>query len=302
MPLLPPPEPAGSSRPPRRTGSSRPAWPHHTIQAPSSGDLGPAKRSSRRVTMPVGHDEEGTTMSEVALLFGHETAVHADELQVARLHPFSGADWPGRTVATILTQGCPWRCGYCNQSELQDAQLAGRVDWSVIRAHLIANARKLDGVVFSGGEPTRQQALVPAMQEARQLGYAVGIHSAGAYPGRLGHALAHADWLALDVKAMPEGYEDITGKAAAGAKAWESLALAIEWGGPLEVRLTVDPTTHSRDAVMSVVRRVVAMGGPAPVIQQATTAGTSEAFERALAGRGLKDILDDDDLAGLTVR
>ena len=241
-------------------------------------------------------------MSHVATLFGNETEVLADELQIAGFEPFSTVDWPGKLVATVFAQGCPWRCTYCHNALMQDSQLEGVVAWSTVLAHLAKRAGQLDGVVFSGGEPTRQAALIPAMQQARSLGFGVGVHSAGAFPARLREALPFADWLGLDIMAMPEGYQDVTGKSAAGLKAWQSLEIAMEWGGDLEVRLTVDPTTHTRESVLSVIKRVTAMGGPTPVLQEARAEGTSEEFQHALGRQRLVDVLNASDLEGLVVR
>jgi len=245
---------------------------------------------------------KGRPVSHVAMLFGTETEVLADELQIAGYEPFSTVDWPGKLVATVFAQGCPWRCGYCHNASMQDSQVAGAVEWSTVLAHLAKRAGQLDGMVFSGGEPTRQAALIPAMQQARSLGFGVGMHSAGAFPARLREALPFVDWLGLDIKAMPEGYEDITGKSTAGLKAWQSLEIAIEWGGDLEVRLTVDPTTHTRESVLSVIKRVEAMGGPTPVLQEARGEGTSEEFQHALGRQRLVDVLSASDLEGLAVR
>ncbi len=157
-------------------------------------------------------------------------------------------------------------------------------------------------MVFSGGEPTAQRDLIPVMQEAARLGFGVGLHSAGAYPGRLRDALRYADWLGLDIKALPEGYAEVTGRSAAGAKAWESLAIALDWGGDLEVRLTVDPTHHTRDTVWAIVNRVTAMGGPMPILQEARPDGTAEAYQRELGGRTLRHVMTAGDLAELVVR
>jgi len=241
-------------------------------------------------------------MSHVAMLFGNDTEVLADEFQIAGFERFSTVDWPGKLVAVVFAQGCPWRCSYCHNASMQDSQVAGTVEWSTVLAHLAHRVGQLDGVVFSGGEPTRQAALIPAMQQVRSLGFSVGMHSAGSYPARLREALGFVDWLGLDIKAMPEGYQDVTGKGAAGLKAWQSLEIALEWGGDLEVRLTVDPTTHTRESVLSVIKRVKAMGGPTPVLQEARAEGTSEEFQRALGRQRLVNVLSGSDLEGLVVR
>lgn len=226
----------------------------------------------------------------------------ADDFRIGGFEPFSTVDWPDKLVATVFAQGCPWRCTYCHNPESQPLRAPGAVAWAKVAAHLGTRIGKLDGVVFSGGEPTAQRALIPAMSAAAAMGFGVGLHSAGAYPQRLREALGHADWLGLDVKALPEGYEDVTGRSASGAKAWESLAIALDWGGDLEVRLTVDPTHHTRDEVWAIVNRVGAMGGPAPILQEARPDGTSEAYQRELGGRGLRHVMTQGDLAELVVR
>lgn len=252
--------------------------------------------------MPVTRPRQAGRVSQVAEVFGPDSGASADGLQIAGFEPFSTVDWPDKLVATVFAQGCPWQCTYCHNTDMQDPRAAGPVMWSTVLSHLDRRAGQLDGVVFSGGEPTRQAALIPAMQEAKARGFAVGLHSAGAYPGRLRGALRHTDWLGLDIKATPEGYEDITGKPASGAKAWQSLEIAVAWGGDLEVRLTVDPTTHTRDDVLSIIGRVQDLGGPRPMIQEARPDGTSEAYQRVLGRLRLRDVLTERDLAGLAAR
>jgi len=241
-------------------------------------------------------------VSQVAKLFGPDSPVGAEDLQIAGFEPFSTVDWPDKLVATVFAQGCPWQCTYCYNSSMQDPHATGLVEWSTVLSHLASRAGQLDGVVFSGGEPTRQPALIPAMQAAAALGFGVGMHSGGAYPRRLKEALGYADWLGLDIKATPKGYESITATQGSGVKAWESLEIALEWGGDLEVRLTVDPTTHTRDSVLAVVSRVKAMGGPTPVMQEARPEGTSEAYQHALGDLTLRHVLTAQDLAELVTR
>jgi len=240
-------------------------------------------------------------MTHVAMAVGRDGEVPATDFAVARIEPMDTAAWTWKRAVTVRAQGCPWACTYCRVPALQDCDVPGRIPWRDVMTHLSAKAKSLDAVVFSGGEPTRQLALVSAMREARSLGVGIGLHSAGAFPARLHDALHDVDWLALDIKAMPEGYHDITGKHAAGARAWASLDIAIAWGGPLEVRVTVDPTTHTRESVLSIIHRVRAVGGPMPLLQEATEEGTSIEFRTALSGRGLNDVMGPD-LDGLLVQ
>ncbi|MER5888893.1 anaerobic ribonucleoside-triphosphate reductase activating protein [Streptomyces sp. NPDC001941] len=155
----------------------------------------------------------------------------------------STCDWPGRLVATVFCQGCPWRCGYCHNPELLDPRVPAAVSWGAVTVHLARRRGLLDGVVFSGGEPLLQAGLADAVRQARALGFAVGLHTGGAYPRRFGQLLGEGllDWVGFDVKAHPEAYEKVTATPNSAFPAARSLRLLLDSGVPHEVRTTVDP-------------------------------------------------------------
>lgn len=100
----------------------------------------------------------------------------------------------------------------------------------------------LDAVVFSGGEPTAQPGLAPAMREARALGYRIGLHSAGIYPRRFAAVLPLVDWVGFDAKApFDAAYGRITGVPASGAAALESARALLASGVDCEFRTTWHP-------------------------------------------------------------
>ena len=99
----------------------------------------------------------------------------------------------------------------------------------------------LDGVVFSGGEPTLQRALPQAVAAVRALGFRVGLHTAGPYPERLARLVPAIDWIGFDVKAPFADYERITGVPGSGMRARESLVAIINSGVAFETRTTVHP-------------------------------------------------------------
>jgi len=49
----------------------------------------------------------------------NRSQVGARTLPVAGIIPFSATDWPGNITITIFTQGCPLRCVYCHNPNLQ---------------------------------------------------------------------------------------------------------------------------------------------------------------------------------------
>jgi pyruvate formate lyase activating enzyme len=165
----------------------------------------------------------------------------AERLRIGGYVPLTTIDYPGELAAVIFLQGCTWRCRYCQNGALIDPSATPVIAWSQIRELLERRRGLLDAVVFSGGEPTLQSGLPAAMTEVRGLGFKVGLHTAGPAPKRLARLLPLLDWVALDIKAPPEGYPAITGIPRSGEPAWESLSLIQASGVPLEVRTTIMP-------------------------------------------------------------
>ncbi|CAM3097561.1 anaerobic ribonucleoside-triphosphate reductase activating protein [Actinomyces slackii] len=214
----------------------------------------------------------------------------ADSLRIAGLVPMSTVDWPDHLVATVFCQGCPWNCFYCHNLDLIPTRRPGAVAWAEVLALLERRRGLLDGVVFTGGEALRQDALADAAAEVRGMGFAVGLHTAGAYPRRLSDLVAAGlvDWVGLDIKALPEHYEAVVGRAGAGERAWACLELLVEAadrGGPgLEVRTTVVPGDVAADDALEVARRARAAGARVYALQQARGEGTSGEFDVVAPG------------------
>lgn len=221
----------------------------------------------------------------------------ADELRIAGLTPFSTVDWPGRMTATVFLQGCPWDCFYCHNPALIDPRARTDVEWTDVTDLLDARVGLLDGVVFSGGEPTLQRALPAAMDAARARGFAVGLHTAGAFPGLLARALPHVDWIGLDIKATRSEYAAVTGRANSGDHAWRSLELvlanqALRSGTerPLEyeVRTTAHPAVADDATLRDLGCRLAAAGVDTWAVQRFRTVGVREPLPPARDGAELR--------------
>lgn len=247
-----------------------------------------------------------------------KTEPSADSLAIAGLVPLSTVDWPGKLAAAVFLQGCPLACPYCQNEAILDPKVPGAVPWSQVEALLARRAGLLDGVVLTGGEALRQAGVVDAARRVREMGFGVGLHTAGAYPRALAKTLPHTDWVGIDVKAMPDDYAAATGFGA-GAKAWQSLdavleasaerarpALAAEAAdadrldqragadymvepadvGPLdyEVRTTVYPGAPATERFEELLGELRARGVRNFALQEARTDGTPVAFRaQALA-------------------
>jgi pyruvate formate lyase activating enzyme len=173
----------------------------------------------------------------------------------------------------------------------------------------------LDAVVFSGGEPLIDAALPGAMREVRQLGFLVGLHTGGAWPRRLNGLLDDGlvDWVGLDIKHLPGKYSEVTGVKASGRSAWESLRILAASGVDYEVRVTVDPTLHSRDDVLQIIHEVAAIQSssesslPRPtahniVLQEVQAQGGAGERAQELAGWRLTDLIPEELTPGVRRR
>ncbi len=163
------------------------------------------------------------------------------ELRLGGFVSLSSCDWPGDLAATVFCQGCPWRCRYCHNPHLLGTHPSGSVQWPDVVELMRRRVGLLDGMVFSGGEPTLQSGLVAAIREIRALGFRVGLHTAGPYPDRLNAVLPSLDWIAFDVKAPFGDYAKVTAVSGSGEHAKESLRAVIASGVQYEVRTTVHP-------------------------------------------------------------
>lgn len=177
-------------------------------------------------------------------------------LQVGGFTPFSATDFPGQLAAVVFVQGCPWACGYCHNPHLQPRLAHSPVAWTDVLARLQRRVGLLDAVVFSGGEPTMDPALADAMRAVRQLGFAVGLHTAGMYPRRLTEVLPLVDWVGLDIKALPQDYDRITATPGSAQPVWRSLQTLVESGVPFECRTTAHPKLHPASAILALAEQL----------------------------------------------
>ncbi|HEX5357599.1 MAG TPA: anaerobic ribonucleoside-triphosphate reductase activating protein [Aquabacterium sp.] len=185
-------------------------------------------------------------------------------LKVGGFTPLSTTDWPGQLAAVVFVQGCPWRCHYCHNAELQTREGGLPGGWLQVLGTLARRQGLLDGVVFSGGEPTLDPDLPDAIQTVRGMGFKVGLHTAGVYPERLASVLPFVDWIGFDVKTDFARYEDVTAIPRSGVPAWRSLQGVLEavkqQGLALEVRTTWHPQLHNDDSMVDLARTLVHLG------------------------------------------
>ncbi|MHB8950580.1 MAG: anaerobic ribonucleoside-triphosphate reductase activating protein, partial [Rhodoferax sp.] len=182
-----------------------------------------------------------------------------------------------KLAAVVFVQGCPWRCGYCHNPHLQPRTASSPVPWRDVLDLLQRRVGLIDAVVFSGGEPTMDPALLDAMRAVRALGFGVGLHSAGMYPRRLDEVLPLVDWVGLDIKASMQGYDAITGIAGSARQVRTSLEQVLTSGVAYECRTTAHPALHTQADLLALAQALQAMGVRRYVLLGARATGCIDA-------------------------
>lgn len=188
------------------------------------------------------------------------------DFAIGGFQPFSLCDWPGRISATLFTQGCALRCGYCHNPHLIPRE-GPVLDAAHVLAALSERRGLIDGVVFSGGEPCLQPRLGAAMEAVQALGFEVGLHSAGTHPHALRTVLPRTSWLGLDIKAPARHLRTVTG-AACDRRVAESLDIALASGVDLEVRTTWSPALFPAEALFDLAQSLRTQGVTKFVLQR----------------------------------
>ena len=196
----------------------------------------------------------------------HEVSA-AERLRIGGFVPFTAIDYPDHLAAVIFCQGCPWQCSYCHNRHLLPARGAAEIAWAELVPLLERRRGLLDAIVFSGGEPTAQAALGPAMRFCRDIGFKIGLHTAGSYPRRLAEVLPLVDWVGMDIKAAFDDYEHITRTPGSGRAARASAALIIASGVAHQFRTTVDQRLFARADVARISSQLALMGATNHVLQ-----------------------------------
>jgi pyruvate formate lyase activating enzyme len=218
-------------------------------------------------------------------------------VRVGGLIRFSTSDWPGRLAAVLFLQGCPWHCGYCHNPHLLPMRGEHEEDWAATLAWLGTRRGLLDGVVFSGGEPTAQPGLAAAIRAVRAQGFAIGLHTGGGYPRRLAEVVGEVDWIGFDIKAASVDYAAVTGVRASGIAAFASLDLVLRSGVTVEIRTTVHPDVTSTAMLTALARELAGLGITHWVLQRFRPTGCATDALVAAAPRGTR--LGEDLLAAL---
>ncbi len=160
-------------------------------------------------------------------------------------------DFPGHTACTVFLAGCDMKCPFCHNSDLIDGSAPVEMTETELYDFLKKRNGLLDGVAFTGGEPTLRKELPEVLREIKALGYATKLDTNGAHPDRLKAILDQglADYVAMDIKNSPAKYSLTTGVDNINiVNIKESISLIMNSGIDYEFRTTVIDQLHNEES------------------------------------------------------
>lgn len=191
----------------------------------------------------------------------------SEKLLVGGIVSLTTVDYPDHLASVVFLQGCPWRCVYCHNPHLQVVFPEESLPWEDVLSLLKTRQGFVEAVVFSGGEPLFQGALLQAVKEVRELGFKVGLHTTGAYPDRFAKVISFLDWVGFDVKRDFKDYHLITSIPGSGERALESLKLLIASNVDYEIRMTLHESIPT-DTIVETLRELCQLGVRHVVLQK----------------------------------
>lgn len=175
---------------------------------------------------------------------------------IGGLEPCSFIDFPGCLSAVVFLRGCNLRCPFCHNAALIKSDGPRVMEGSEIIEFLASRRGRLDGVVFSGGEPTLQRGLPSLIEAARGLGFKIKLDTNGTRPELLSELLGDAllDYVALDLKDEPTAYARWLGMLEGPEVLLRSLDLIKASGVDHELRTTVVRPYHDEERLSRMAR------------------------------------------------
>lgn len=168
---------------------------------------------------------------------------------------FSLIDYPGKICAIIFTQGCNFRCPYCHNPELVNARRPQHlIPEEDVFSFLEKRKNKLDAVVITGGEPILQADLLEFLEKVKTMGYLIKLDTNGSDPRVIENIIDRrlADYLAMDVKAPLEKYQEITNSNIDYNEIKQSIRLIMHSGIDYEFRTTIVKSQLSKENILEI--------------------------------------------------
>ena len=168
-------------------------------------------------------------------------------------------DFPGKVACTVFLGGCNFRCPFCHNAGLVLGSNPESYTEEEILSYLEKRKGLLDGVCFTGGEPTLRGDLLPFIEKVKALGFAVKLDTNGTNPALLKELLDRelVDYVAMDIKNSFEKYPLSCGLDSMELDPIkESSALLIGGSTDFEFRTTIVKELHTVEDIEALTLKI----------------------------------------------
>lgn len=180
------------------------------------------------------------------------------DLQIANILPTTLLDYPGHIACVVYTAGCNLRCPFCHNSSLIEPGMFSKFDISYLMDFLKKRSDKLEGVVFTGGEPLMYD-IEEIFRDIKRLGYKIKLDTNGILSSPLSYLIDKrlVDYVAMDIKNNIGKYPQTVGKFAVPitdiTDSIDAIMLGGEYGDcEYEFRTTVVEQLHDDESFIGI--------------------------------------------------
>lgn len=167
-------------------------------------------------------------------------------MTISGLQKHTLIDYPGKVAATIFLSGCNFRCPFCYNPDLvlpERIKKTKGLKLKEVFSFLEERQGFLDGVVICGGEPTLNDDLLNLCKKIKEFGFSVKLDTNGYRPQVIEDLIRHRaiDYVAMDIKASKERYQEVVGIKLDIKKIEQSVDLLKKEKVDYEFRTTLVP-------------------------------------------------------------
>ena len=164
-------------------------------------------------------------------------------------------DYPDMISAIVWTVGCNFNCPFCYNKDLVKGN-TGLFSEEEIFNFLEKRKGLLEGLVITGGEPFLQEDITAFAEKVKKLGYPIKIDTNGTYPEKLKELIDKklVDYVAMDVKAPKNKYNQLTGAKTDISKIEKSIEIIKADAPDYEFRTTFAPELLKKEDIIEIAK------------------------------------------------
>ena len=167
-------------------------------------------------------------------------------------------NYPGVVACTIFTNGCNYKCPFCQNGTLALGVDKNRVPEEEVLDFLVKRRKMIDGICISGGEPTLQKDLKDFIKKVKEIGVLVKLDTNGSNPKVVKDLLDEnlLDYIAMDIKLPFSRYDKIAGIKVNTDNLKESIDLIKNSKVEHEFRTTIIKEFHTMKDIEEIISYV----------------------------------------------